>query len=237
MNINCVLSYAISEKFFKNKLLLSFLAIVLVIKLIKIKIFWILPLIVGVTAAKKLLLKFILFLFPALSHLFKLCSYYHKNYHDTKYHHHHHQINHLHTVWIRRLCEILKFNVLTFPVAFNRSFQHGTRTSTIITDTYPHPVTATAFLQYKAAKLFTRAHQKVTQPNTFTACRIHINIIQPIGSTPDPVLAQSMYCEFQFATKLVSDFFHCSLRSDTSAMYIGTAMRIHSSRNLTTVTR
>ncbi|XP_055298911.1 uncharacterized protein LOC129566739 isoform X2 [Sitodiplosis mosellana] len=86
------------KKFFKNKLLLSFLAIVLVIKLIKIKIFWILPLIVGVTAAKKLLLKFVLFLFPALSHLFKLCSYYHKNYHDTKYHHHHHQINHLHTV-------------------------------------------------------------------------------------------------------------------------------------------
>lgn len=100
LNFNCVF-FAISEKFFKNKLLLSFLAIVLVIKLIKIKIFWILPLIVGVTAAKKLLLKFILFLFPALSHLFKLCSYYHKNYHDTKYHHHHHQINHLHTVWTR----------------------------------------------------------------------------------------------------------------------------------------
>lgn len=87
-----------AEKLFKSKLLLSFLAIVLVIKLIKIKIFWILPLIVGVGAAKKLLLKFILFLFPALSHLFKLCSYYHKNYQDTKYHHHHHQINHLHTV-------------------------------------------------------------------------------------------------------------------------------------------
>lgn len=88
----------VSEKFFKNKMLLSLLAIVLVIKLIKIKIFWILPLIVGVATAKKLLLKFILFLFPALSHLFKLCSYYHKNYHDTKYHHHQHQINHLHTV-------------------------------------------------------------------------------------------------------------------------------------------
>lgn len=78
--------------------MLSFLALILIIKLIKIKIFWILPLIVGVGAAKKLLLKFILFLFPALTHLFKLCSYYHKNYHDTKYHHHHHQINHLHTV-------------------------------------------------------------------------------------------------------------------------------------------
>ncbi|XP_031617265.1 uncharacterized protein LOC116337090 isoform X2 [Contarinia nasturtii] len=96
------------KKFLKNKILLSFLAIVLVIKLIKIKIFWILPLIVGVTAAKKLLLKFVLFLFPALSHLFKLCSYYHKNYHDTKYHHHHHQINHLHTVvpaWYKDLHE------------------------------------------------------------------------------------------------------------------------------------
>lgn len=110
------LLWAVSEKFLKNKLLLSFLAIVLVIKLIKIKIFWILPLIVGVTAAKKLLLKFILFLFPALAHLFKLCSYYHKNYHDTKYHHHHHQINHLHTVrpsfhasiqWIQRYNLIL----------------------------------------------------------------------------------------------------------------------------------
>lgn len=87
-----------TEKLFKNKLILGFLAIIVVIKLIKIKIFWLLPLIVGVTAAKKMLLKFILFLFPALSHLFKLCSYYHKNYHDTKYHHHHHQINHLHTV-------------------------------------------------------------------------------------------------------------------------------------------
>lgn len=90
-----------SEKFFNNKLLLAFLAIVVVIKLIKIKIFWILPLIVGVAAAKKMLLKFVLFLFPALSQVFKLCSYYHKNYHDTKYHHHKHQINHLHTVSLR----------------------------------------------------------------------------------------------------------------------------------------
>lgn len=89
------------EKFFNNKLLLAFLAIVVVIKLIKIKIFWILPLIVGVAAAKKMLLKFVLFLFPALSQVFKLCSYYHKNYHDTKYHHHKHQINHLHTVSLR----------------------------------------------------------------------------------------------------------------------------------------
>lgn len=104
--------FRFSEKFFKNKLLLSFLAIVLVIKLIKIKIFWILPLIVGVTAAKKLLLKFILFLFPALAHLFKLCSYYHKNYHDTKYHHHHHRINHMHTVRFPMMhSDVMLFNV------------------------------------------------------------------------------------------------------------------------------
>lgn len=87
-----------TEKFFRNKLLLSFLAIVLVIKLIKIKVLWILPLIVGVTTAKKLILKFVLFLFPALANIFKLCSYYHKNYHDTKFHHHQHHISHLHTV-------------------------------------------------------------------------------------------------------------------------------------------
>lgn len=73
----------------------------LIVKLIKVKLFWILPFIVGVGAAKKLMLKVILFLFPALAHIFKLCSYYHKNYKDgTKYHQHNHQINHLHSVRI-----------------------------------------------------------------------------------------------------------------------------------------
>lgn len=94
------------EKFFRNKLLLSFFAIVLVIKLIKIKILWILPFLVGVGAAKKLLLKFVLFLFPALAKVFKLCTLYHKNFHDnteTKYHHHQHQISHLHTVSLKIL--------------------------------------------------------------------------------------------------------------------------------------
>lgn len=105
--------FFLTEKFFKGKLILSFLAIVLIIKLIKIKIFWILPLIVGVAAAKKMLLKFILFLFPALSHLFKLCSYYHKEYHETKYHHHRHQINHLHTVIINNL--LLVAAISLFP--------------------------------------------------------------------------------------------------------------------------
>ncbi|XP_055849740.1 uncharacterized protein LOC129914487 isoform X1 [Episyrphus balteatus] len=86
------------QKFFKSKLMLSFLALILILKIIKIKIFWLLPLIVGVGTAKKLLLKFLLFLFPALSHLFKLCSYYQQEYHSTKYHHHHHLINHHHTI-------------------------------------------------------------------------------------------------------------------------------------------
>ncbi|XP_054741325.1 uncharacterized protein LOC129246261 [Anastrepha obliqua] len=86
------------QKFLRSKLLLSFLALVLIIKIIKIKLFWLLPLVIGIGAAKKLLLKFLLFLFPALSHLFKLCSYYQQTYHSTKYHHHHHLINHHHTV-------------------------------------------------------------------------------------------------------------------------------------------
>ncbi|XP_064550867.1 uncharacterized protein Osi17 [Drosophila montana] len=86
------------HKFLRNKLLLSFIALVLIIKIIKIKLFWLLPIVIGVGAAKKLLLKFLLFLFPALTHLFKLCSYYQQSYHGTKYHHHHHLINHHHTV-------------------------------------------------------------------------------------------------------------------------------------------
>ncbi|XP_030371715.1 uncharacterized protein LOC115622000 [Scaptodrosophila lebanonensis] len=86
------------QKFLRSKLLLSFLALLLIIKIIKIKLFWLLPIVIGVGAAKKLLLKFLLFLFPALSHLFKLCSYYQQSYHTTKYHHHHHLINHHHTV-------------------------------------------------------------------------------------------------------------------------------------------
>lgn len=96
--INFCFVFSFTEKFFKNKLLLAFLAIVLVIKIIKIKIMWLLPLIVGVTTAKKLVLKFLLFLFPALSQIFKLCSWYHHSYHKTNFHHHQHHINHLHTV-------------------------------------------------------------------------------------------------------------------------------------------
>ncbi|XP_035777141.1 uncharacterized protein LOC118458586 isoform X2 [Anopheles albimanus] len=87
------------KKFFQNKLLLAFLAIVLIIKIIKIKVMWLLPLLVGVGTAKKLVLKFLLFLFPALAHIFKLCSYYHASYHKPNFHHHQHHINHLHTFY------------------------------------------------------------------------------------------------------------------------------------------
>ncbi|BFF92987.1 uncharacterized protein DMAD_10924 [Drosophila madeirensis] len=87
------------QKFLRSKLVLSFLALLLIIKIIKIKLFWLLPIVIGVGAAKKLLLKFLLFLFPALSHLFKLCSHYQQSYHaPLKYHHHHHLIDHHHTV-------------------------------------------------------------------------------------------------------------------------------------------
>ena len=80
----------VPEKFFKKKLMSSFLAALLIIKLLKVKAMFLLPVIFGVGTAKKILLKVMLFLFPALAHLFKLCSYYHK--HHTKYHHHHHQV-------------------------------------------------------------------------------------------------------------------------------------------------
>ncbi|XP_014241938.1 uncharacterized protein LOC106662385 [Cimex lectularius] len=80
---------------FKKKLMSSFMAALLVIKLIKVKLMFLLPIIVGVGTAKKILLKVLLFLFPALTHLFKLCAYYH--HHHSKYHlHHHHQIAHHH---------------------------------------------------------------------------------------------------------------------------------------------
>lgn len=80
----------VAEKLFKKKLMTSFFALLLIIKMIKVKLMFLLPLILGVGTAKKLLLKVLLFLFPALSHLFKLCSYYHANY--AKYHHHHHKV-------------------------------------------------------------------------------------------------------------------------------------------------
>lgn len=84
------------EKLFKNKLLTAFLSLLLVLKLIKVKLLFLAPILIGVGTAKKIILKVLLFLFPFLSHLFKLCKDYHSNYHPTKFHHHHHQIAHLH---------------------------------------------------------------------------------------------------------------------------------------------
>ncbi|CRK87096.1 CLUMA_CG000832, isoform B [Clunio marinus] len=74
------------KKFFKNKILLAVVAIVLIIKIIKIKLFWLLPLLVGVGTAKKLVLKFLLFLFPALSHVL-YDDHHHGHGHDDGIHH------------------------------------------------------------------------------------------------------------------------------------------------------
>lgn len=78
------------EKFFKKKLMTSMLAAMLILKLLKLKAMFFLPLLLGVGTAKKILLKVLLFVFPALAHLFKLCSYYHHKH--AKFHHHHHQV-------------------------------------------------------------------------------------------------------------------------------------------------
>lgn len=86
----------ISEQFLKNKLMMAFIAAVLIINLIKFKVLFLLPMMMGVGPAKKVMMKILLFLFPALSHIFKLCHYYHSNYHSTKFVHHQHHIKHLH---------------------------------------------------------------------------------------------------------------------------------------------
>ncbi|KAK2579912.1 hypothetical protein KPH14_007592 [Odynerus spinipes] len=83
------------KKFIQNKLLLSFLALILLIKLIQLKFMFVIPFLFGVGAAKKLFLKLLLFFVPAFAHIFKLCSSYYTS-HGTKYHHHHHQIAHHH---------------------------------------------------------------------------------------------------------------------------------------------
>ncbi|XP_070165045.1 uncharacterized protein Osi17 [Polyergus mexicanus] len=83
------------KKFIQNRLLTSFLALLLIIKLIKVKFLFVIPFLFGVGAAKKLFLKLLLFFIPAFAHIFKLCSSYYSS-HATKYHHHHHQIAHHH---------------------------------------------------------------------------------------------------------------------------------------------
>ncbi|XP_018575223.1 uncharacterized protein LOC108914016 [Anoplophora glabripennis] len=83
------------RKFISQRLIYALLAILLVIKLLAVKVLFVLPTIVGVAAAKKLLLKVLLFLFPALHHLFKLCAYVP---YGAKHHIHKHQISHIHEI-------------------------------------------------------------------------------------------------------------------------------------------
>ncbi|XP_074031322.1 uncharacterized protein [Leptinotarsa decemlineata] len=83
------------KKFISERLLFALLAILLVIKLLAVKILFVLPAIIGVAAAKKLILKVLLFLFPALHHLFKLCAY---TPYGAKHHIHKHQISHVHQI-------------------------------------------------------------------------------------------------------------------------------------------
>jgi hypothetical protein len=75
----------------KQKLMMAFFSIMMVVKLIKVKLMFLLPLLLGVGAAKKLFLKTLLFLFPAFAHIFKFCAFYHAAH--TKFHHHHHQVS------------------------------------------------------------------------------------------------------------------------------------------------
>ncbi|XP_008548246.1 uncharacterized protein LOC103571749 [Microplitis demolitor] len=83
------------RKFIQNRLLLSFLALILIIKLIKVKFMFIIPFLFGIGTAKKIFLKLLLFFIPAFAHVFKLCSSYY-NSHTKYHHHHHHQIAHHH---------------------------------------------------------------------------------------------------------------------------------------------
>lgn len=83
--------FDVSGKFLQNKLLMSFFAAMLIIKLIKVKFMFVIPFLFGVGTAKKLFLKLLLFFVPAFAHVFKLCSSY---YSSTKHHHHHHQVIH-----------------------------------------------------------------------------------------------------------------------------------------------
>jgi hypothetical protein len=83
------------KNYISEKLIYALMAILLVIKLLAAKFMFFLPMMVGAVTAKKLLIKVLLFLFPALHHLFKLCSYVP---HGTKFHHHKHHISHVHHI-------------------------------------------------------------------------------------------------------------------------------------------
>lgn len=64
--------------------------------MVSAKFMFFMPMVMGVAAAKKLVLKLLLFFFPFLAHLFKLCPFY--DTHSTKLHHHKHHISHHHHV-------------------------------------------------------------------------------------------------------------------------------------------
>ena len=83
--------FSFSGKAIQSKLLMSFLALLLIIKLIKLKFMFVIPFLFGVGTAKKLFLKLLLFMVPAFAHVFKLCSSYYSS-KSTKFHHHHHQV-------------------------------------------------------------------------------------------------------------------------------------------------
>ncbi|XP_046409225.1 uncharacterized protein LOC124174158 [Ischnura elegans] len=73
---------------FKKRLIMGFFALLLVIKLIKVKVLYLLPLILGVGTVKKLILKALIFIFPAFASLFKYCSGYKTHHHHTVAYHH-----------------------------------------------------------------------------------------------------------------------------------------------------
>nr|CAH7742910.1 unnamed protein product [Callosobruchus chinensis] len=83
------------REYISERLLYALLALLLVIKFLAVKLLFVLPAIIGAAAAKKLILKVLLFLFPALHHLFKLCAY---TPYGAKHHIHKHQIAHIHAI-------------------------------------------------------------------------------------------------------------------------------------------
>lgn len=113
--------YLFADKIFKKKLMSSFLAAMLIMKLLKIKAMFLLPVLLGVGTAKKILLKILLFLFPALAHLFKLCAYYH--HHHAKYHHHHHQVRLMLKSYNKPIIKTNKPNHVFFSSFHNVAFK------------------------------------------------------------------------------------------------------------------
>lgn len=81
----------LTGKFIQNRLIMSFLALLLIVKLIKVKFAFIIPFLFGAAVSKKIFLKILLFLVPAFAHVFKLCSAYYSS-HTKSHHHHHHQV-------------------------------------------------------------------------------------------------------------------------------------------------